>query len=436
MIASAVRITATVSLSLLSIGCGGGDDDRDGKRSGRGGGEWGGRQDEEAAVPVKTAAAMRGDISSYIQTHARLEAERWVGVVARTQGMVERLLVEEGDRVSEGDVLVRLDKVELSLRVQQAEVVLEQARATHQRRKTLFERQLVSEEEYEGAKNQLANAEVSLTEQRLNLAYADIKAPIAGVVMQRQIELGDLVRQNDEVFVVADLDPLLARIRVPEKRMGQVRSGQRATITIDAGQDETFNAQVRMINPGVDPQSGTVKVTLEVPSQGRQLKPGMFATVRLITELHRGALIIPKKALVLETDDDDVFVINGDKAIRTPIQIGFTDGDRVEVVSGLNDGDLVITVGQDGLKDGAAVRAAGTGLPEVEEVVKKVEAGDFGSVGRRGMWGGEKGSVPDSASVVARMMERRGLSEAEAIERWQKIKKRMAARAVDNPDTR
>ena len=434
-----VRIAATAALGALLGACGG--DEEGPSRGGRG--QWGGAPGEEAAIPVKTAAVARGDISSYIETHARLEAERWVTVVARTQGTLEELLVEEGDRVGEGQLLARLDKAELSLRVEQDEVALRQARASHSRRQALFERQLLSEEEYENARNQLANAEVALKESRLNLAYADIRAPIAGLLMQRNVEVGDLVRASEELFAVADLEPLLARIRIPEKRVRQVQVGQRAEITAAGSEEEPVAAQVRMINPGIDPQSGTVKVTLEV-SGGTGLKPGMFVTVRLITDVHAGTLVIPKKALVLETDEDDVFVIGEGRARRRGVELGYVSGDLVEVVSGLAEGEEVITIGQQGLKDGSAVRTVGSEAAQMAAAaVESAESrggpggrrppgfgggGPGGGGGFRGGRFGRDGEMPDSAAFVARVQERRGLSEAEAVESWNRIKSRMAAR--------
>ena len=299
------------------------------------------------------------EISAYIQTNARLEANRWVNVVSQAAGLVIELVGEEGHRVREGQVLARLDKRELLLRVQQAEVALNQAQGSFKRAQQLYEREVFSQEEFETARNQMETARVSLEEARLNLGYADIRAPVPGMVMRREIEQGDMVRVNQEVFAVADLNPLYARVHIPEKRINKVEEDQEARISIDSLPEKTFSGRVRMINPGVDPQSGTVKVTVEIPAEHGLLKPGMFATVRIITERHPRALIIPKKALILETDEDDVFVLDRGTARRTRIELGFTDGERVEVLSGLEEGGRVITVGQEGLKDGAAVRPVG-----------------------------------------------------------------------------
>lgn len=340
--------------SALLLACG--TEDGSGASGDRAGG--GRRPAGEAALPVKTEAVTRGEITRYVETHARLEAERWVEVVARTQGLAQRLAAEEGDRVREGQVLVQLEKDELRLQVASAQVARDQAASAFERTEALHARQLVSQEEFESAGNARDNAEVALREAKLRLDYADIRAPIGGVVMVRSVERGDMVRANDVVYAVADLDPLRATIRVPEKSMNQVRPGQEARIHVDPAPDRTFPATVRMIAPGVDPASGTVKVTLDVPTDPA-LRPGMFATVRIITDRRADALVISKKALLLETDEDDVFVARDGHAERVRIELGYTDGDRVQVLSGLHEGDAVITVGQEGLKENAAVRIVG-----------------------------------------------------------------------------
>ncbi|MDA0334931.1 MAG: efflux RND transporter periplasmic adaptor subunit [bacterium] len=355
-------MTAMAALAGLLLACGA-EEGAKGAVAGRGPqGAAGGRA--EAALPVKTETVTRGEITRYVETHARLEAERWVEVVSRAQGLVQRLAAEEGDRVQAGAILVQLEKEELQLQVEQAKVALDQATSAFARTKTLYDRQLVSQEEFERARNLHENAAVALREGQLRLSYADIRAPLGGVVMRRSVERGDLVRSNDVVFVVADLEPLQARIRVPEKRMSQVRPGQAARITVDSAPGRVFAAMVRMISPGVDPASGTVKVTLDVDPDDA-LRPGMFATVRIVTDRQSDALIVPKKALVLETDEDDVFAVRDGKAERVRVELGYTDGDRVQILAGLDEGDQVITVGHEGLKDNAAVRLVGAEAPVV-----------------------------------------------------------------------
>ena len=326
----------------------------------QGGGPGGGRgRPPAAAIPVKAEPVEVRDMVAYVETHARLEAERTVAVMGRATGLVEELLAEEGDRVRTGQVLARLEKEQLQLQLQQAQVSLEQVRSTYDRVAALQASKMVSEAEFEAARHQLANAQVRLQEVQLDLDYAEIRAPIPGVVMSRSVELGDLVRGNQELYTIADLEPLLARIHIPEKRIQQIREGQEARLIIESLANSDFTGRIRMISPGVDPESGTVKVTLEIRDRSGKLKPGMFATVRIITDRHADALVIPKKALIIETDDDDVFVVEDGKAIRTRVELGFVEGDAVEILSGLQPGQRVITMGHDGLKEGAVVRAIG-----------------------------------------------------------------------------
>ena len=365
-------LAATV-LGLVLAACD--QESEEGAVSQGGGSRGGGRPPAtEAAIPVKTEKVRRADMATYVETHARLEAERQVDVLARTTGLVEEIAVEEGDRVREGEVVVRLNKEELELRVQQSQVALRQVTATYERTRALHESRMVSEAEFETIRHQFENAQVSLKEAQLTLAYADIRAPISGVVMQRLIEMGDLVRANQQVLMLADLEPLLARIFIPEKRMHQITEGQEARVLVESLPEGRFTGQIRMISPGVDPESGTVKVTLEVPDAAGLLKPGMFTAVRIITDRHVNTLIIPKKALIIETDEDDVFAFDEGKARRARVELGFVEGDQVEVLAGLEEGDQVVTVGQEGLKNGTAVRVVGAAVTPLAEATPGAEA--------------------------------------------------------------
>ena len=211
------------SVLLLALGCG--EEEEAAQSTRRGGSGWGGR--EAAAIPVKGEKVTRGDMNAYIETYSRLEAERRVSVLARTTGLLEELAAEEGDQVRQGQVMVRLNKDELSLNLRQAEQAFADASTNYDRIKTLYECSMVSQSEYDAAHLRLDNAKISLEEAQLNLAYADVTAPIAGVVTQRLVEIGDLVRGNQEVFVIADRDPLLVRIFAPEQRMYQLHPAKR-----------------------------------------------------------------------------------------------------------------------------------------------------------------------------------------------------------------
>jgi membrane fusion protein (multidrug efflux system) len=188
------------------------------------------------------------------------------------------------------------------------------------------------------------------------LDYTRVRAPFDGVVTVRNIELGQRVNVNQSLFVVADFNPLRAKIYVPEKSIGRIYEKQKAKIAIEAEPGLEFTGIVKMISPVVDPSSGTSKVTLNIEDHMGKLKPGMFATVFITTETHNDALIIPKKALILESDLDQVYIYQEGNAHKVNLTVGFTAGEDLEVLAGLEEGDLVVTAGQDGLREGLPLR--------------------------------------------------------------------------------
>ena len=330
-------------------------------RGGRGGG---------AAAPVKVEAVKRGDISAYILKNTTLEAERWVDVRARRAGQVIALLKEEGDPVRAGTVMARLDADAAQISVAQREVAYREAKQRYEREDALFQRNLGSKQSYENAKTQFESSKAQLEQAKLDLSYTAIRSPIEGIMTLRNIEVGNMVTNNQVVASVAKFDPLLARIQVTEKDFGKITVGQTARITVEAAPEREFTGTVKMISPVVDPESGTVKVTVEVPRTDTSLlRPGMFASVYIITETRRNTLVIPKKALVLEGEGNQVFTFETDpetgrgQAQRKRIEIGFTDSDRLEILNGLSQGEQVITVGQEGLRPGSPVRLVGEAAP-------------------------------------------------------------------------
>ena len=357
-----------VLLFLALFACGEEEAEQEqGGRAGRGGrgGRGGG-----AAAPVKVETVKQGDISAYILKNTTLEAERWVDVRARRSGQVIAISKEEGDPVREGTVMARLDADAAQISVAQREVAYQEAKQRYEREDALFQRNLGSKQSYENAKTQFESAKAQLEQAKLDLSYTAIRSPIQGIMTLRNIEVGNMVTNNQVVASVAKFDPLLARIQVTEKDFGKITVGQTARITVEAAPEREFTGTVKMISPVVDPESGTVKVTVEIPRTDKSLlRPGMFASVYIITETRRNTLVIPKKALVLEGEGNQVFTFETDpesgrgQAQRRRIEIGFTDSDRLEILNGLSQGERVITVGQEGLRPGSPVRLVGEAAP-------------------------------------------------------------------------
>jgi len=311
-----------------------------------------------ASIPVEAKPVGRGDIAVSLQTYTTIEAERHVDVIARSQGLVTGIFVEEGDRVEEGQPLAQLDQDELKLQVQEREVNTLSMKANYERAADLVAKELLSTQEFEQTKFQYETAKTQLETAKLNLEYATIRSPFSGIVTDRLIEVGNLVNANTAVFRAADFDPLLARIFIPERQIQQVKKGLSVRIGTE-GSEAAFTGRVRMISPIVDPESGTVKVTVEIRDRTGTMRPGVFATVNIITEVHENVVRIEKRALVAEAEGSFAFLFNGGNAKKVRLELGDDEDEWVEVTSGLAEGDSIITVGHEGLRNGAPVRIAG-----------------------------------------------------------------------------
>ena len=393
---------AAVIMGVLA--CGGGEEEADenaaqNARGGRPG--MGAMARTSASIPVDVKTVARGNIAATLLTYTSLEAERLVDVVSRTQGLVETILVEEGDRVEEGQPLAQLDTDALELTLKEREVNMNSLESNYNRSQELLERELLSSQEFEQTKFQYEAAQTQYESAKLQLEYATIRSPFAGIVTERLIEVGNLVNANDVVFRTADLDPLLARIYVPEKDIAQVRPGQSVRINVE-GSDRTHTGRVARISPIVDPQSGTVKVTVEIRDRRGTLRPGMFTTVNLVIAIHEDVLQVEKKALVAEAEGSYAFLYLDGTAEKRLLDIGIAEGDYVEVLSGLSDGDSIITVGQEGLRNGAPVRIAGQPAPPAGEgMAGGMGGGPAGMGGRPGGMGGRSGGAGESPGESA-----------------------------------
>jgi membrane fusion protein (multidrug efflux system) len=316
-------------------------------------------EEEAPPVPVEVSRAVRGDVFAVYTGTASLESDEEALVVAKVGGEVEKIFVEEGDTVREGQVMARLDGDRLRLEMEQARANLQKLEQEYERNVELHERQLVSAGAFENIKYDLDSARAAYDLARLELDYTEIEAPISGIVSERLIKVGNTIAIGDPVFNITDLDPLLAYLFVPEREFRKLRSGQSAEVTLDAIPGERFEAQILRISPVVDPQTGTFKVTLAVQDQADRLKPGMFGRFRIVYDARENAVLVPRVAVVDDEESQAVFVVEDGQARQRDVRVGYSRGDKVEIVEGLDGGERVVTIGQTGLAEGTRVEVVG-----------------------------------------------------------------------------
>jgi membrane fusion protein, multidrug efflux system len=313
-------------------------------------------KEDTPAAPVEVAEVRRGAITTFLETTATLEARNSAILVARRQGQVRALPAEEGHWVPAGAVLALLENTEAKLAVDRAEVAVQSAKRDAERGRQLKGQGFLSDKDLDDLELKLRTANVALEEARFALSQTRILAPFAGRITSRTVNLGETVTPGRECFRIEDFDPLLARLFFPERELGRVRVGQPAKVTLDAFPGKEFAAQVSLVNPVVDRANGTVKVTLELRDPQRLLRPGNFARVRLRTGSFDDVMVLPRRAMIEEDGEHYVFVAHGDTVSKVTVQVGAYSGDTAQVLSGLVEGDSVITVGQGGLKQGARIK--------------------------------------------------------------------------------
>lgn len=347
------------AIAALLVGCGG----ESGEAQGRGHGN-GGPQEPPTTVAVEEVG--RGTVVARYTTTATLEAENRAEILARTQGVVTQLLCEEGDQVASEAELMRLEEDAARLRMQQAEVALAEQHTIFERHKASLDQDVVSQADFDLARANLEKAEVERDIAAHELSYTRVRAPFAGTVTRRLVELGQTVNVGTPLFEIASFDPLLARVHVPAKEMGSLRPGQVVELVLDSNQ-EKLKGVVQLISPIIDASSGTVKVTVNVTDYPEGTRPGDFAHVSVVTQRHENVLRVPNISVFEDRNEQVVFVAQDSVAVRRPVEVGFVDDTHTEIREGLEEGESVVVKGQRSLRDGGRIKILGATGDAVSE---------------------------------------------------------------------
>ncbi len=347
---------------LLLAACGRGGGPSDGA-SGKPGAE--GAKAVEA-IPVEVAKVTRRAIAASYTGTAPLEARAESQVVAKTSGVALDVLVKEGEQVKAGQTVVRLDSSRAALQAAQSSAQMHKLESNYARSLKLAEQQLISANDIDQIKFDLENARAVNRMANLELSYANVKSPIAGVVAQVSIKPGNFVQINSPVIRVVDISRLEATLNVPERELETLKPGLPVTLLVDALPGKTYQGTVDRVAPVVDSGSGTFRVICAFDSAGI-LQPGMFGRLQIDYDQRANALVLPRAALLDDQAQSAVYTIKDGKAVRTPVKLGYTDGEWVELIDGLKLGQQVVTAGKVALREGSAVQVI-TDADQVPEI--------------------------------------------------------------------
>ena len=359
-----------------------------GGRRGGGAGGFGG-QFGRPPLTVELAKAVRATIQSEITVVGNLIGQATVSVAPRAAGRVETVTVQLGDRVSRGQRLAKIEDFDIQEQVKQAEAAQQVSEATIRQReadlklaqtnaersRSLYERQLLpkqtlddNEARYQSAvasvdlaRAQSAQSRARLDELRINLANTIISSPVNGFVSKRSVDPGAFVSQNVPVVDVVDISTVRMVANVVEKDLKELKTGNTTRVEVDAFPGEVFTGRIARVSPVLDPATRTAPIEIEIPNAAARLKPGMYARVSVTTSTKKEALVVPANAVADLGGRRGVFTPLNESAVFRALDLGTEQGNVVEVLGGLNDGDTVITTGSSALRDGDRIVLPGGG---------------------------------------------------------------------------
>jgi RND family efflux transporter MFP subunit len=332
-------------------------------------------------TPVKLYKVTRQRISEKLIYTATLEAWKRQAITPDIAGKVARIYVSEGEKVRKGQLLTELDTESTRLQLKQAEAALaaakanlEDARRNLERMERLFKEKAVSDQQYEKAKlafdaaqAQKDQAEAGVNLAKHNLEVSIMRAPFDGVIASKNLDEGDVINPmmggfsaSSSVLVLVDYSKIKVRFDVTPSDVVRIIKGQRVYLESYTLPGQQFEGEITAVNSSADPQTKKFRVEAMIKNPELVLNPGTFGKVILEVSTKENSLAVPQKAIL---ENSYVFVVEGNKAVKKSITTGLKNTELIEVVSGLNEGDLVIVEGNFGLADGSPV--------EVEEEVKK-----------------------------------------------------------------
>ncbi|WP_170937129.1 MULTISPECIES: efflux RND transporter periplasmic adaptor subunit [Rhodomicrobium] len=316
---------------------------------------------------VEAAKVTVGPISERVTAVGSLSANESVIIRPEVAGRVVEIGFEEGRPVAKGAVLLKLDDSLNKAEVAEAAARLELAKRNHARIEELAAGRIATERQRDEARSSLDVGTATVELARVRLEKTRIVAPFDGFGGLRKVSVGDYVTIGQDMFTLVDIDPIKVDFRISEKFLSAARTGQAIEIGVDAFPGRSFKGEVYAIDPSVDAAGRSVVLRARVDNKDLVLRPGLFARVTLIMELKPNALSVPEQALMPRGDDQFVFKVIDGKAVQAKVKIGNRRDGRVEVVDGLAASDIVVTAGQQKIRDGAAIRVLGGGAEAVSE---------------------------------------------------------------------
>ena len=322
-----------------------------------------------------TAFEVHPDLwESLLASVGSLEAVQGVMVTAELKGKVEKITFDPGAMVQAGDLLVQqgISSETAQLRASEAAVAL--AKITLERTRKLLTEKTVSQSQYDNADAQYKQAAAQVDNIRATIAKKTIRAPFAGRLGIRLINLGQTLNEGDAIVSLQSFDPIFVNFSLPQQELAQIRQGLVVRMTTDALPGRTIEGKITAINPAVDAATRNIRVQATAANPGEQLRPGMFVNVDVVLPTRKKVLPIPATAVLYAPYGDSVFIVEEKKNEKTGrpgkivrqqfVRLGKQCGDFIAIASGLKEGETIVSTGVFKLRNGQAVVVNNALAPE------------------------------------------------------------------------
>ena len=309
-------------------------------------------------VPVEVAVIMPQTFSNNLKVTGSVMANEMLELKSEVPGILERINFKEGQQVQKGQLLFTIRNNDLQAQLQKAKARQQLYSDSESRYRQLLEREAVSQEEYDVATNDLRTAEADIKLLEAQIAKTRVHAPFSGVVGLRQVSEGSYVAPGAPIASLYDLEPAKIEFSVPGKYTGAIEKGDVISFTTD-GSSETYKGEIYALEPQIDPATRSLRIRALSPNKDHSLLPGQFARVNLVLESSDNAIMVPAQSVVPELNGHKVFVLRAGKIAQQQVEIGTRTETQVQVLSGLQQGDSVLTTGILQARPGSQVTISG-----------------------------------------------------------------------------
>jgi RND family efflux transporter MFP subunit len=307
-------------------------------------------------VPVQALRIAEEPKEEVLRLLGTIEADREFNVAFTIGGKIEHLAFEEGQLIRKGALLGRLETTELMARKAKALENKSKAERDLKRIKRLYQQNIVPKVSFQDTRSLLVQADAELTIIQDHLRNSTVRAPFSGRITDKRAEPGEIVAAGVPIALLTDTDPILVRAAVPDNLIRLVRKGQDVSVRVDAFPERPFRGTVFRLESRADPLSRTICAEIRIPNPDDRLKPGFIAKVEIRRPIKRSGIFIPLDAVVGFGADPAVFVVYEGTAERRLIETGKIMGEKIEVLEGLEPGEMLVIAGQSFLKDTQSVR--------------------------------------------------------------------------------